>query len=239
MKNNKRFNCEGCPKGYGGVRCEIRATSCASYAQSSNKTNGLRVIYARDNSNFSVFCHFTPQYAMTLVMSFARKRKGVYKNKPLSENFPRSEKGQNWADYRLSLGKMENIRDHSSTHWMYTCSYETRGLNKTDYLRSKFSETDVITFIDTPETCCKQKLEYVNIRGQSCEDCSAVMRQASNLFWISAENITCGGFTGLNEQRCGVYYVGYFSARTCSKTEHSCSKNGNATTQLWFGQFIG
>ena len=104
------------------------------------------MIHAPDGSKLSVFCHFTTQYAMTLVMSFSKQQCDVFHPYSLVQDFPKNEDAQNWSEYRLSLANMKGIRDGSSTHWMYTCSYQTRGLSEVDSLRSKFSETDILTY---------------------------------------------------------------------------------------------
>ena len=240
MKNNKRFRCD-CPEGYAGDQCEIKARSCASYAKSSSKKNGLHVIYASDGSKLSVFCHFTPQHAMTLVMSYSKQRCDVYDTYSLEQDFPRNEDAHKWSDYRLSLINMEGIRDNGSTHWMYTCSYQTRGLSEVDYFRSKFSETDILTFRYTTATRCSRKLEYINIKGNSCEDCCTVIIQGPNgIFFINSNEIGCGGLTGINTQVCqhNGKSVRYFGRCDCQDPQFSCSASPTSTTQLWFAHYL-
>ncbi|XP_028393372.1 uncharacterized protein LOC114517755 [Dendronephthya gigantea] len=239
MKNNKRFNCD-CPDGYGGDNCDIVHTSCASYIQSSDKTPGPRTIHGPNNQIFSVFCHFATEYAMTLVMSYSRINYSIYKTQGLGNDFPRNEDALNWGDYRLSLPRMKGIRDDGSTHWIFTCTYPERGVSDVDYLRSKFSETDIITFKPSGKTC-KKKVEYVNIRGKSCEDCSVPFAQTdTKTFSVSGSDIDCGGLTGLNQPRCSPsLYVKYFGFYNCRTDTHKCSEKDDSTTQLWFAHYIG
>lgn len=239
MKNNKRFNCD-CPDGYAGDTCNIVPKSCASYNQSSDKTSGFRIIHGQDNKIFSVFCHFTSEYSMTLVMSYSRINSSKFRKYGLGIDFPRYENALNWGDYRLSLARMKGIRDHGSTHWIFTCTYQVRGLSEVDYLRSKFSVTDIITFKQNPATCT-QKLEFVNIRGKSCQDCSVTFGQSDDkIFWVSGKNIACGGLTGLDERSCSTtLYVQYFGYYSCRTFTHKCSEENDSTTQLWFAQYVG
>ena len=238
MENNKRFHCD-CPEGYTGQQCEIKATSCASYAESLNKTHGLRVIHAPDNRKYSVYCHFTSQYAMTLVMSFSLENKDLFYSS-LHANLPRNQDTISWADYRLSLLHMEGIRDHFSSHWIYTCSYQTRGVNEVDYLRSKFSENDILTFDSLlVEDRCKKKAEYINIEGASCEECIVSIGQSVTaiLFWNGLRN--CNDLSGLNVPTCSGSPARYFGRYECVSRQFSCTKTSDSTTQLWFASYLG
>ena len=240
MKNNKRFQCD-CPEGYAGEQCEIKARSCASYAKSPNKKNGLHVIHAPDGSKLSVFCHFTPQYAMTLVMSFSKQQYDVFHPYSLMEDFPKNEDAQNWSEYRLSLANMKGIRDDSSTHWMYTCSYQTRSLSEVDSLRSKFSETDILTYEFAPEERCAKKFEYVNVKSKSCEQCSVAIGQSlDGILFVNGNDISCGGLPSVNVPVCSNGKPArYFGRCECFDTQFSWHTNPSSTTQLWFAHYLG
>ena len=237
MKNNKRFQCLHCTPGYGGERCELPRT-CAAYVK---YPPGLQVIYTTDNSPFTVFCHFDSllQIAMTLVMSVARKHSNTYRPHSLQNDFPRDENFHNWEDYRLSLTRMEGIRDYGSTHWIYTCSYHTRGLSNIDYLRSKFSETDILTYQYTQESFCTNTMEYINIQGTSCQECATSIGQGSEIFNVNCVDVNCGDLDGLPQVACSsVNPAKLFGSYSCYWTAFSCSITDSDTTQLWFGQHV-
>jgi hypothetical protein len=76
---------------------------------------------------------------------------------------------------------------------MYTCSYPTRGLLKTDYLRSKFSETDILSYQHSKESACTNTIEYINIGGKDCTNCATSIGQGGGIFHINTYNVNCGG----------------------------------------------
>ena len=132
------------------------------------------------------------------------------------------------------------IRDHGSTHWIYACAYQTRGLSENDYLRLKFSDTDILKYKWAQATYCQQKLEYFNIRGKFCEDCFVNIGQGGAIFHVSSHGIDCGGLTGLENVKCGdgKLYIRYFGAYDCYDNKFACSTSSSASTQLWFAQYI-
>ncbi len=77
------------------------ARSCAFYANSANKTNGLRVIYAPDNTLYHAFCYFTQSTTLTLAMSYSVENQGFFTQQPLVNDYPVLEDSPNWEKYRL------------------------------------------------------------------------------------------------------------------------------------------
>ncbi|CAB3988552.1 Hypothetical predicted protein, partial [Paramuricea clavata] len=86
---------------------------------------------------------------------------------------------------------MMNDLSTQSTHWRATCSFPTHGVDYVDYVRGKFVDFDIINFVGTVD--CK-KVEYVNIRGHQCSDCSLAWWQTSDGYGLHTDSSTslCG-----------------------------------------------
>ena len=70
---------------------------------------------------------------------------------------------------------MHSTLSHS-THFRPPCNFNTDGLVTTDYLRAKTTDLNILQLNSYP--CVK--MEYINIRGYDCYDCTARMIQKIN-----------------------------------------------------------
>ena len=112
---------------------------------------------------------------------------------------------------------MNSMLSHS-THFPETCNFNTDGLVTTDYLRAKTTDLNILQIYSGP--CAK--MEYINIRGYDCYDCTVVIAQ--NIKSASNGSVESGG---------GEDNFGYYNTINPS---HRCTSGDNATTQWWFGE---
>ena len=70
---------------------------------------------------------------------------------------------------------MNSTLTHSK-HFRATCKFNTDGLVTTDYLRAKTTGLNILKLEGTP--CVK--MEYINVRGYECYNCTAVIVQRTN-----------------------------------------------------------
>ena len=156
------------------------------------------------------------------------KTHALYKANPATENLP------NWAAYRLSKVRMLSIHSPSS-HWSATCNYNFDGVVLTDYIRSSFVSMDPITHVGY---YCR-KMEYLNIRGKECKECTTWCHQLDTETFSIAN--WWGGFgTGANKcsyvNTAGVSNDEYsFSFYRKFNSGHRCASGQASTTQHWFG----
>ncbi|XP_046844600.1 uncharacterized protein LOC124438479 [Xenia sp. Carnegie-2017] len=99
-----------------------------------------------------------PGSAWTLVMSFALKNKVIEQlsKKGFQQNAPVNENSPNFDLYRMSNSQMTYLNSQS-THWRVTYEYPKIKVDYRDYVRTKFTDFDVMTF--TGFGICK-KVEY-------------------------------------------------------------------------------
>jgi hypothetical protein len=169
-------------------------------------------------------------------LSFARKNKGTtaLRNHQLSANSPINEKTPiNWNIYRMSLSQMNALKPHS-THWRVTCSLPTHGVDYRDYARANFVDFDVMTFLG--DAVCK-KMEFVNIRGHQCAQCTATWWQKINTYTATIDSsyrnncqlvATVGSVTSEDN-------FGYYSS---INNKFRCSAGPDSTTNWWFGGYL-
>ena len=146
------------------------------------------------------------------------------KDSPVDENFP------NWNKYRMSLSMINDLSTQS-THWRATCSFPTHGVDYVDYVRGKFVDFNVVTFLGT-YSC--QKVEYINIRGHYCKNCKPIWWQNSQSYMIHIDSTftTCDGYSFRpgdvpREDNFGHYeYI---------NPAFRCTADDTATTNWWFG----
>lgn len=141
------------------------ARDCGFYANSANKTHGLRVLYAPDNTAYRAFCYFSMTVIFTLAMSFSVENQRLV-SEPLRNDKPVFEDSHNWEKYRLGLARMTALRD-GARKWKYTCSYDQIGMKEKDALKVFLSELDPL---DVNGVKCPAAQNII-INGQECKQC--------------------------------------------------------------------
>ena len=131
--NKRRFQCT-CPPGYTGHRCQVvlPPRSCKDVTIFKRMTtNGIYNITDQQNISFPVYCDFASEAgaSRTLIQSHSLQNSDAFKNKPLHlYDKPINQDAPEWTNYRLSLPRMNVIRD-VSTHWRATCNFPTDGVD--------------------------------------------------------------------------------------------------------------
>ena len=169
--------------------------------------------------------------AWTLVMSWATKNKNMaaFRSTPLSTNCSVDENFPNWGKYRMSLSMMNDL-SNQSTHWRATCSFPTHGVDYVDYVRGKFVDFNVVTFLGT-YSC--QKVEYVNIRGHYCKNCKPIWWQNSKyMIHIDSNHARCGYYDFVKDARHREDNFGHY---VHINRAFRCTADDTATTNWWFG----
>ena len=175
--------------------------------------------------------------AWTLVMSFALKNKAMDRvsAKGLDKNAPLNKHSPNWNLYRMGLSQMTHLKSQS-THWRSTCSFPKYKVDYTDYVRAKFADFDVMVFSGYGK--CK-KIEFVNIRGHQCAQCTTGWWQGNGYFaHIDSSNSQSGcdlvatqGSVN-SENNFGYYTEGVIN------NKFRCTAKPLSTTNWWFGGYL-
>ena len=156
-------------------------------------TNGIYNIVDQHNNSFPVYCDFgsEPGYAWTLIQSYSLQNSSAFKNKAFYlHDMPISQDAPEWSSYRLSMSRMKSIRD-VSTHWRATCNFLADGIDFCDYIRTSFANTDFLAVPDSPDSNRCILYEFVDIRGNRCENCSVYSPYSAQFDYIS----TAGGMS--------------------------------------------
>ena len=183
-----------------------------------------------------VYCDFdlNSSAAWTLVQSYELRNTMLLQQKPFFLDFPVNEISPNWDGYRLLKSRMQTIQNDSKK-FRITCNYDTEGVAYRDYLEATKSEIDIMTF--SSHKC--SLVEWIDIRGQSCKQCTAFIVQDSHhglhsdSFFAASrgcdfkpnESLPCNNWRG--EDNFGSYL--------CINKAHRCSSSPTATTQTWLG----
>ena len=228
-----------CPNGYTGEQCEHSIRSCRGYSNGS-RISGKYTVLDGNNNSFVVFCDFDKNSTMTwtLIQSYSIDSNNLFKKLPLFVDSQQDQNNPSWLQYRLSKSRMESIQQ-DSTKWRLTCGYQNDGVVYTDYLRASNSVINILTF-QSNGICVK--VEYINVRGSNCNNCTALMWQEDNVmlhfhsrrndkencYFKSVKPYVCTEMSQTKLEQIFGRYV-------CISSEHRCSSSGNATTQTWFG----
>lgn len=178
--------------------------------------------------------------AWTLIQSFSLENVVHFKHQ-FQKDMPSNMFNPNWNSYRLSRLQMESIKV-DSTKWRITCEFQqNKRVDYRDYIRASLQEVDILTLNE--EAC--QNVEYINVRGNNCTNCSAYLYQTSSLslhfdsfnsLKAEPEFTTCD-FKAHGAITCGAQIGGEddFGWYRCPNEEHRCVTHNNSTTQTWLG----
>ncbi|XP_028406479.1 uncharacterized protein LOC114528967 [Dendronephthya gigantea] len=239
--STKRYRCI-CPQHLAikGEHCEIGPKSCRTiYDANPGSQSGVYTLFNNFNQSFPAYCDFNLHdgKVWTLVQSFSLGNiLPHYQKKQLFVDNPRNvENPDNWQDYRLSKARFNSIQKNS-THFRMTCNYDSQSIeDMVDYVRLKTSVVDFLTYnIDNTDQKCIL-VEYLNIRGGSCADCTLAMVQTStwNIFTSPNRNAlySCDWQYPNGHPECEENLGGY----ECWNTEYRCTSSSSSTTNTWYG----
>lgn len=230
-----------CSQGYHGKLCDKPMKSCkdvASKGSRSTPSPGIYTILDNNFKPFQVFCDFEQailtSWSWTLVQSYALHENQNFLWTSLREDAPKMPKNPNWLLHRLGKPEMSSIREQS-TKWRITCCHDTAdGVDYQDYVRGSISEVDLLDF--EGKQCVT--VDYINIRGQSCRNCTAYVFQKVATFHFPSNKGECDfQTTGFKDcPKIGLRkFESNFGFYGCANELHRCSASPNATTQIWFG----
>ena len=182
-------------------------------------------------SFFQTFCDLTSEngFVWTLLESFSLANKKNFKNRSFLRDYPVNENSFKWNKFRLSLPKMSSTLSHS-THFRATCNFNTDGLVTTDYLRAKTTDLNILLL--NKDSCVK--MEYINIRGNDCHNCTAKLAQTKD--WhlhFDSHYVDHCHFAKAHKLSGGEDHFGYYHTTT---PLHRCTSGNDSTTQWWFGE---
>ena len=171
--NKRRFVCT-CPPGFTGHRCQFPPLrSCKDVMMIHKETpNGIYNVTDQQNTSFPVYCDFgsEPGAAWTLIQSHSLQNNEVFENKPLYlYDMPINQDAPEWTNYRLSLPRMNAIRD-VSTHWRATCNFPTDRVDFRDYWRVSLKSLDLLATAPSSFICLSS--EFMNVHGNECSNCT-------------------------------------------------------------------
>jgi hypothetical protein len=221
------------------LQLEITPRSCLDYLKRGFKSDGYYTIYDfKTDDVITVYCDMTSEAgsAWTLVMSYAFKNRRMEQiaRKSMPQDTPVNENSPNWNLYRMSLSQMTHLKSQS-THWRTTCSFPTYKVDYTDYVRAKFTDFDIMTF--QGRGICK-KVEYVNIRGHQCAQCTSKWWHENNVYAPHIDSPSSGcQFVPTQDSVSSENNFGYYIQGVINK-KFRCSAGPLSTTNWWFGGYL-
>ena len=235
----QKFNCI-CANGFFGKLCQKKSPTSCKQLQLQAKKPKMSTTYTlfdpARKSFYQTFCDFTSEngFVWTLLESFSLANRKYFKSRSFLQDYPMNENSFKWNKFRLSLPIMNSTLSYS-THFRATCNFNTDGLVTTDYLRAKTANLNILQLISN--LCVK--MEYINIRGYDCYNCTALMIQRINwhLHTDSYHGPKSCQFTSAangsislpgGEDNFGEYYA--------INPLHRCTSANHSTTQWWFGE---
>ena len=188
-----------------------------------------------------------PGFIWALIQTFSFENTDIFRGQRFGINLPlnfdsqsstsvesgSSGSGVDWTMYRMSLLQMQSLADHS-TQLQATCNFPTYGLKITDYARAKLKNH---AFLGKFSYQCLH-YEYINIRGISCENCTAATKQGNFSSWTSNSyksktefGCDLDGSPGVNGSKNN---FGQYRLNT-TNSAHRCSSSSASTTQHSLG----
>jgi hypothetical protein len=212
--------------------------SCKDWKDAGTTTNGEYLIDVDGTGPmrpFKAYCNFNYDgKAWTLVTSWRKDRNYMFQNsgfgqsRAVNQDMPQKKN----EVYRLSLQRMNELRSQS-THWYSACNMETNPSR--DSVRAKFSSMDFVSYIGGGGC---YKMEYVNVRGNTCTNCNAPWWQSNSGYalHIDSGGNHCGS-SGLGNIHSGAVgsedNFGYYGSPASG---FKCTQSSSSTTQFWMGQ---
>ena len=230
--NNTRFTCQ-CVDGYTGHRCTEKAKSCRAFHSGNHQASRFK-IFDNNDTIYTVYCSFDANMTWTLVQSYKYSHKDENKI-PIYQNDPKHENSPSWDNYRLSLTRMNSIREDSNPKWRFTCNFDTDGPVYTDYVRGNHEDIPILPVNSKYDGC--KTVEFINIRGTQCNNCTVLIAHTDksplHIDPYFTKERCSNNFTG--SESCGRSGEDNFGYYDCRNQQHRCSSTEESTTQLWFG----
>ena len=182
---------------------------------------------------YQMLCDFLsePGWAWTLVRSQSLERKGEdFAKFPFQWGGFVNNDNPNWERYRIGRKRMQIVRAQS-THWRITCDFPIHGVDYRDYVRASFKKLNPLIYKNSGK--CR-KMEYINIRGRNCTQCTAAWWQTTSqqlTHFSDLDGCQLGKIDGSldDEANFGGYWKNNFSS------EFRCSSKETSSTNYWFG----
>ena len=233
----QKFNCT-CAIGYVGKFCEKKSPiSCKQLQLKAKKAKNSTVYTLYDpasKSFFQTFCDLTSEkgFVWTLLESFSLANNNDFKTQSFSKDYPVRQNSFKWNKFRLSWSITNSTLSHS-THVRATCNFNTDGLVTKDYLRAKTSYLKILQL--NSDLCVK--MEHINIRGDDCYNCTALMAQTINWHLHTDSSLKSCQFKSASRSSVplagGEDNFGYYAT---VNPLHRRTSGRDATTQWWFGE---
>ena len=187
-------------------------------------------------SLFDVFCDFdlNTTNAWTLVQLYNLQQKISFRRLSFIVDNSVNAISPRWDAYRLPKLRMKPIQDDSSQFRM-TCNYDTDGVVYHDYFQIAKDQLNILTFKNSGSCIL---VERIDIRGESCENCTAIFYGMSNeaLHTDSYSSSRAGcEFKPTGALSCGGKGEDNFGVYVCVIPDHRCSSSQLSTTQAWLG----
>ena len=227
-----RFKCH-CPPGYAGNLCQNVVESCRGY-NNGGRIPGVYKIFDKNMRLFDVYCDFdfNSSLAWTLIQSYQLQNNSLFKSQPLMNHFLVHENTPRWDAYRIAKYRMRTIQADTGK-FRVTCNYNTDGVVYRDYLQASNVQMDILTQVNSSNCLW---VEWINVRGESCMNCTANVRQYLNgIFHFDSYYTGDCDFKPSGSKSCSGGGEDNFGIYECVNTAHRCSSSPSATTQIWFG----
>lgn len=220
--------------------------SCLDYLEHGVFEDGFYWLFDDQYKRYVAYCDLSsePGAAWTLVMSWDVTVKDIpqFQSKAFMQDAPNNQNSPNWFSYRQTLARMKDLRSRS-THWRATCAFDNmrRTRNKKahvdykDYLRGKFSDFDVMTYVGRGKCL---PVDYVSIRGHATgSGKTAQFWQIPDTYTLHIDSTASGcdfkPNAGAVPSEDNFGYYGQINSRN-----FRCTIQSGQTTNWWFGGYM-